>query len=300
MAKAKNDETAAAETNPPAINDLLAGLSDEERAELLALTGQNANLSGSKVPILKVNYCDVADVDGNTIKKGNFVYNQSSKTAEVEVVDESDGEVTKEERMLDLGTDLGKSIAVTVLGYRQQYSYYNADAKLRCNSQIFGQGEVPVGSNHKLECRSGKCPRRKDGLDKKEKCICQFVVPLLVEVAGEKQPALMYVKGSNYFPFNDYLKAAGPIPLFWAPTKMKTKVEKDGSVTYYVTSFELDTANPYPQLERDIYKGQVKGAIAQIEEHKKAQAQKQGNRQLVDRSEGPQDSLILDDEEIVF
>ena len=123
--------------------DFLALLSDEEKAEILALTGQNANLQGERVPLLKVNYCDVADKDGNTIKKGNFVYGQSSKTVEVEVTDE-DGDVVTEDRMENLGIDLGRSTSITILAYRQQYAYYNEDANKRCSSQVFGVGEVPV------------------------------------------------------------------------------------------------------------------------------------------------------------
>lgn len=299
MAKATTPPATKEETLPAVTaEDLLASMSPEERAEILALTGQNANTGNERIPVLKVNYCDTPDTTGREIKKGNFVYGQSSKTVEIEV--EEDGEKTKEDRMEDLGTDLGKSIQVTVLAYRQQYNYYNDDAKQRCASQVFGQGETPVGNNLKHECRSGKCPRRKEGIDKAQKCGCQFIVYSIVTVDGEKKPAISYVKGNNYFPFNDYLKQAGPVPLFFAPTKMKTKIEKQGSVTYYPMSLELDIQNAYSPLERGEYKEQVKGAIGQIEQHKAAQAQKHAAKQIAAPDEG-KDAVPFDvDDDIVF
>lgn len=304
MASAKDKKgTAANSENLPATNDaladLMASLSPEERAELLALTGQDAAGGGTKLPTIKVNYCDVPDVNGNEIKKGNFVFDQSSKTVEMEVTDE-DGDITTEDRMEDLGVDLGKSITVTALLYRQQYNYYNDDAKQRCSSQIFLRPEVPVGNTLKFECQGGKCPRRKDGLDKKEKCACQNLLYVLVDVNGEKKAAVMYVKGSSFFPFNDYIKAAGPIPLFFAPTKLKNKMEKQGTVTYFVTSFELDTANPYPALERKEYQTQAEAAKAMVEDFKKQQFQKTAQKQLVDKSAGEDAVPFMEDDDITF
>lgn len=310
MAKVTKETTAeetkavATQSNAELIAELLASMTPEEREEIAALTGQNANSSGDRIPVLKINYCDTPDTEGKEIKKGNFVYDQSSATVEVEVTDE-DGDVTKEERMENLGTDLGKSIQVTALAYRQQYNYYNNDDnKLNCRSQVFGAGEVPVGSNLKHECRGGKCPRRKEGIDKKDKCSCQFIVYVLVKVGEETKPAMMYIKGASYFPFNDYLKAAGPIPLYFAPTKMKTSVEKQGAVTYYPLTLTLDIPNAYPAIERDAYKEQMKGAVAQMDEHKKMAVQKSASKQIVDKSEGPQTATtpfdIEDDTEIVF
>ncbi len=64
MATKSTKATEAAATS----DDLYAGYTEEEKAELLALTGQNANLKGEKTPILKVNYCDLEDVNGNSVK----------------------------------------------------------------------------------------------------------------------------------------------------------------------------------------------------------------------------------------
>jgi hypothetical protein len=115
---------------------------------------------------------------------------------------------------------------------------------------------------------------------------------------------MMYIKGASYFPFNDYLKAAGPIPLYFAPTKMKTTVEKQGAVTYYPLTLTLDIPNAYPAIERDGFKEQMKGAVAQMDEHKKMAIQKSASKQIVDKSEGPksEDAInnIADDDDIVF
>lgn len=286
---------------PATQTDLLAFMTDEEKAEMLTLTGQEANLRGEKIPTIKVNYSDTPDVNGNTIKKGNFVYGQSSKTVEVDVVDE-DGDAAIEERMEDLGVDLGRIANITVLAYRQQYAFYSEDAKQRCNSQIFGTGETPVGSTLKHECRGGTCPRRKADVDKKEKCTCQYVVLCMVNVDGEEKPAMMYVKGSSFMPFSDYLKSAGQFPLPYASTKMKTKQEKQGSVTYFTVTFELDTANPYAPEIRERNKGLAKDAISGLETFKAQQSQKKASRQIVDKSAGAGavDVTQVSDDEIIF
>lgn len=309
---AKPQKETAAETTVPATTtdnvDLLAYLSDEEKAEMLALTGQTDGQRADKITHLKISYADTPDEKGNTIPKGNFVYGQSSKTVEIEVTDE-DGDTSTEVRMVDLGIDLGKSPKITILTSKQQYSYYNDDAKLRCNSQVFGAGETPVGSTLKHECRSGDCPRRKEGVDKKEKCTCQHVVVCLVDVEGEKKPALLYVKGASYMPFNEYLKAANtanngkPFPLFMAPTKLKNSQEKQGSVTYFVTAFNLLTTEAYDQATCLENFKQAKAANAQIAEYKAQAEQKSAAKQIVDRSAGKgaiDVSKIPDDDDIAF
>ena len=310
MAKpqAAKEETKAVATTDNNV-DLLAFLSDEEKAEMLALTGQADSMRGDKIPQLKVNYSDLAEESGRTIPKGNFVYNQSSKTVDVEITDE-DGDTSTEARAIDLGVDLGKSPKVTVLLTKQQYSFYHTDAKLRCNSQVFGADETPVGSSLKHECRSGDCPRRKDGVDRKEKCTCQHVVICLVEVDAEQKPALMYVKGKSFMPFSDYVKAANvanngkPFPLFMAPTKMKNTQEKEGSVTYYVTAFNLLTSEKYDDATCRTNYDQVKAASAQIETYKAQGAQKSAAKHLVDKSAGSGakniTNLTAGDDEIAF
>lgn len=293
MAKPSKEEakTTAVATTTDVPTDLLAFLSDEEKAEMLALTGQTDNSRADRIPVLRINYTDTPEESGRTIPKGNFVYNQSSKTVDVEVTDE-DGDTSTEPRMIDLGVDLGKTPKITILVSKQQYSYYNDDAKLRCNSQVFGGGETPVGTTLKHECRSGDCPRRKEGVDKKEKCTCQHVVVCLVDVDGEQKPALMYVKGASFMPFSDYLKAANtaasgkPFPLFLAPTKLKNSQEKQGSVTYFVTSFNLLVNEPYaPEVAKANYE-QAKAANAQMNDYKAQAEQKNAVKQLVGKSAG--------------
>jgi hypothetical protein len=281
----KNNDVQEAVVSLPATNDLFAGYSDEEKAELLALTGQVANLKADKVPVLKVNYCDIEDKDGNTVKKGNFVFNQNSKEF-------TDGDDIRVEA---IGDDLGKTPEITILAYRQQYAYYNDDAKQRCASQIFGSGEVPVGSTLKYECRSGKCPRRAEGIDRKDKCSCQYVVMAKVEVDGVSKPAMMYVKGKSYSTFSDYLKAAGTYPLMFAPTKLANKMEKQGSVTYFVTNFELLKDKPFSnQVGRENMQT-AKEAIGTLEDAKKANFQKAAVAQVVDKTAGSKATVVSSD-----
>lgn len=282
--------------------DPLAARSPEERAEILALTGQDS-VQRDRVPHLKVNYLDIADIHGNTIKKGNFVFNQSSKTVEIDVVYE-DGETITEDRAENLGVDLGRSTSITVLAVRQQYAFYHEDANLKCSSQIFGNGEVPVGNKLGYDCRGGKCPRRQPDLDKKEKCTCSNVVMCLVDIENIPTPALLYVKGSSYMPFQEYLKSAGQFPLPYAPTKIKTKQEKNGSVTYFTVSFDLETQNVFPPEIRERNKQLAKDAISGMEDYKAQQKQKSATKQLVDKSEGQSAKLIAgnskDDDDICF
>jgi len=303
MAKKDVAETKAVTTQADNA-DLLSFMTEEEKAEMLALTGQTDNQRADKIPSLKVNYCDTADEAGRVIPKGNFVYGQSSKTVDVEITDE-DGDVTTEARMVDLGVDLGKAPKITILTAAQQYSYYNDDAKLRCNSQIFRAGETPVGSTLKHECRSGNCPRRKEGVDKKEKCTCQHVLMCLVDIDGEQKPALMYVKGASFMPFNDYLKQANSdkFPLFCAPTKMKNAQEKQGSVTYFVTSFNLLTAERYSEEACKANFQMAKETNKAMQEYKAQIEQKNASKQLVSRSEGRNAvdvGMITNDDDIVF
>lgn len=297
-AKAKTEETVAAAA--VSIADLLSELSPEERAEVLALTGQDSQFS--RVPTLKINYCDVADIHGNTIRKGNYVFNQSAATKEVTVVE--DGEEVTEERMEDLGVDLGRSPSITVLAYWQQYTFYSNDAKQRCASQLFRGAEVPVGFNLKHECRSGNCPRRGKDVGKDDKCSCQFVVHCLVDIDGKPERAVMYVKGVGFIPFQDYLNTTGGIPLPYTATKLRNKQEKQGSITYFVPSFELDKTSLYPPEQRATNKQLALETVTAVDTQKNAAEQKQAARQLVGPSEGQKAidvTQIQDDaEDIVF
>lgn len=239
MAKQKDE----AQTSVPAtLDDLYAGFSPEELQELLGVSGQASTFSMDKTPILKVNYNgDVADKDGVTIKKGNFVLGQNSKE-----IRKDDGDICIEYA----GIDLGKTPKITVLTFGTKYSFYSDDAKQRCSSQlIMERGEKPVGNTLGHVCTGGTCPRRKEGVDKNEKCSCQYVVFCEVDVDGTKHKALMYLKGLSYMPFSDYLKDAGTAPLFFFPTELTAKMEKQGSVVYYIVSPKLLKDQPFPAVE---------------------------------------------------
>lgn len=242
-AKQKATEDAQVINDPTTVEDLYAGFSPEELQELLGVSGQASTFSMDKTPILKVNYNgDVEDKDGVTIKRGNFVLGQNSKE-----IRKDNGDICIEYA----GIDLGKNPKITVLTFGMKYSYYNDDAKQRCSSQlVMERGEKPIGNNLGHVCNGGTCPRRKEGVDKTEKCSCQWTVFCEVDVDGTKHKALMYLKGLSFMPFSEYLKEAGTLPLFFFPTELTTKMDKQGSVTYYTIFPKLLKDQPFNQIER--------------------------------------------------
>lgn len=282
-------------TLPANLNDLYAGFSAEEVAELLGVSGQSGMMGMDKTPVIKVNYCDLVDKDGNEIRKGNFVLGQNSKEIRSDT-----GDICIEY----IGKDLGKNPLITVLAFGTKYSYYNDDAKLRCSSQlVFDRfAEKPVGTNLKHVCSDGSCPRRAKDVDKKEKCASQFIV--FCEVGEDKEKAIMYVKGASYMPFNDYVKSAGTIPLFFCPTKLNTTMEKQGAVTYYIVKPELLVDQPFPQLERKTNFETAKQTKQAAEAFKAQQAQNT-KAQLAGPTEGrfaknAEDMAFEEDDNIVF
>lgn len=299
MAKQKVEE--AQVTNVPAtVDDLYAGFSQEELQELLGVSGQATTFSMDKTPILKVNYSDLEDKEGRSIKKGNFVLNQNSKEIRKE-----DGDIYVE----DVGIDLGKSPKITILTFGTKYSFYSDDAKQRCSSQlIMDRGEKPIGNTLGHVCNGGTCPRRKEDVEKKEKCSCQYVVFCEVEVDGTKHKALMYLKGLSYMPFSEYLKDAGTLPLFFFPTELTTKMDKQGSVTYYTIFPKLLKDQPFNQIERkenfDLAK-QTKHAAETFKQQQLTQGNKKGSALLAGPNEGLGATDVTDlpfdkDEDIKF
>lgn len=276
--KTKVEEAQVADV-PATLDDLYAGFSPEEMAELLGVSGQASTFSMDKTPILKVNYADLEDKDGKSIKKGNFVLGQNSKE-----IRKDDGDICIE----DVGIDLGKSPRITVLTFGMKYSYYNDDAKQRCSSQlIMERGEKPVGNTYGHVCNGGTCPRRKEGVDKKEKCSCQYVVFCEVDVEGTKHKALMYLKGLSYMPFSDYLKDAGTMPLFFFPTELTTKMDKQGSVTYYTVFPKLVKDQPFGQIERKANFDTAKQTKQAAETFKQQQLTQGGNKKGAALLAGP-------------
>lgn len=294
------EKEAPKEETPFTLDDLYAGFTAEELAEFFGVTGQAANVRNS-IPILKVNYCDIPDKAGNEIKKGNWVINQNSSEVEVEVVDEDGGKVI-ETRVEDIGVDLGKTIQVTVLTYGYRYSYFpkDKDKKKMCSSQlVFDRNkEKAVGSNYGFEC-GPKCPKRSKDGDQKDKCSCQWVIYVRVPMPdGSKLDAMLYAKGKSYMPFQDYVESAGTIPLFFAPTKLTAKMEREGSVTYFVLGFELLKEKPYPLLEVKENGAKAKEHRDGAELYKQQQIQNKASRQaqIADKNEGRSATLIKDEE----
>lgn len=239
--------------------DLYAGLSPEDVATMLAMSGQAANAGFEKAPLLKVNYSAKKDKDGNQVDLGNFVLNQSIKTVDGKKVVEY------------IGKDLGPSPEVTVIKVAKQYSYYNDKKELRCASQLITEpGEVPIGNTLKHDCMGGKCPRRAKEIDKKEKCSCQFVVYL--EAGPDKDKCIMYFKGVSFMPFKEYIDSVGQDPIFFYPTTFRTKEQSMGTVDYYIVYPEIDKTRPYPLEVRKENMEKLKAVSKDIQGFKMQQA----------------------------
>lgn len=239
--------------------DLYAGLSPEDVAEMMRLTGQAANVNYEKSPILKINLCGKPDKNKNRADIGNFVLNQSIKVI--------DGNRSVE----DIGKDLGDSPEITVIKVAKQFSYYNDQKDLRCASQLITESnEVAVGYNLKHACSGGTCPRRATGIDKKERCTCQYVV--YVEAGPDKDKALMYFKGINFMAFKEYLDSASPDPTIFYPTVLTTKEKTMGSVTYYEIYPQLDKNRPYDIATRKDNMDKLRAVSRDITSYKASQS----------------------------
>lgn len=246
--------------------ELLEGLSDEEKAIVGKLTGQDNGGGGSKTPVVKINF-NRADTNGKKVPKGNFVLGQKA------------GMVDGKPATLEIGTDLGDKLEAVLLKIGTQYSYFSNDPKKRCSSQIICErGEVPVGNNLKNVCNDRSCPRRKEGIDKAEKCPSQYIAFLRLP-EGTKLPdgtpapvAMMYLKGTNYMPFKEYVEGElKGIPAF-ALTSVITTTEEGNAVPYWQMHF----AKGKP-VSKEIFKENfqlVSGISTQLVEYKQENAKK--------------------------
>jgi len=280
-------------TNDP-YAELMAGLSDEERAILGRLTGQdNTGGGGSKTPIVKINYREKTAADGTKVPKGNFCVGQKNEVKDGKTV------------LATAGTDLGETLEAVILKVGTQYSAWSTDPKKRCSSQVICErGEVPVGYNLKNVCNDKSCPRRKEGVEKEDKCVNQHVVYLRLP-AGVKLPdgtdcpvAMFYVKGTSYKPFQEYMESLKGIPSIALTTKFKTTEEESGSTLFYVLGFEKGQAVPAAIFKENF--AMVTGINNQLVEYKQSQATKM----LEDKSSGSGSSeggvKVINDDQITW
>ena len=232
MAKTKPTET-------DAYQELLDLLTDEEKENLARLTGQGNGGVKSTLVNLPENV-KIHKINIKIKRKGNFVLGQSSKTV--------DGKKVLEHA----GTDLGEKLNCVILKVGTQYSFWSEDPKKRCSSQIICErGEVPTGYNYKSVCNDKSCARRKDGLEKGDRCINQHVVYLRLP-AGTKLPdgtdcpiAMFYVKGTSYKAFQDYInEGLKGIPTIAVTTKFSTEEDEQGATVFY--RLKSDKGEPVP------------------------------------------------------
>lgn len=268
MAK-ETKTTAATQSQEDAYAELKGLLSEEELAILMKLTGQEQQGGGgTRTPVIKVNYKERADVNGKKVAKGNFVIGQKSGLVEGKKV------------LQEVGTDLGDTLKAIILKVGTQYSYWNENKALCCSSQIITEkGETPVGYNLKNVCSDGSCPRRKEGVDKKDRCPSQYVVYFRMP-EGTKLPdgtdcpvAMMYVKGTSYKPFQTYLdEELKGIPTIAVVTEISTTEEEQGSTIYFVESFKKGAVVPKEVFKQNFEL--VSGVDKQLLEYKDQQKQK--------------------------
>ena len=247
MAKVVKEETVVEETKAvaPIEEDMYAGFSDEERAELLGLTGQAANLTFDRIPVLKINQIssDVQDSvpEGLRVKMGNFVLNQSTKKVGDNVEIEA------------IGEDCGPAPEITILKIAKQYFYWpsDGDTKKMCMSQLLLEpGERPIGSKYGFDCADKSCPKRnmeKDG------CKCQ--IQAYSKVGPEHKQAVYTAKGDSYIPFDNFVKKAADEkkPLFFFPTKLTTVKKTQGTNTYWVITPVMQETPYAPEEKRRLF-----------------------------------------------
>lgn len=278
------------------------GLSPEEIAELLDLTGQSTVYNIDKTPVLKINKFGIDDVNGKSVKMGHFVLGQIAK--------EKNGEV---EEIEEIGEDFGPKPEITIIKFGEQFTFFpkNKDKNQICNSQIVLEpGEKAIGSRLGHECKDGTCPKRNNDLDKDERCSCSVIA--FCEVTnkeGEKKKALMYFKGTSFMPFQDYVKDAGKFPLFFAPTILETERKINGNNVYWIIKPRLLKERPYTAEDRMInfsVAKEINSNVREFEAQRKLRAQEQ-RRQLPGRSAGAPGALdkgapvsATDEEDIAF
>ena len=226
-----------AKTATPSIEEILAkakaNMTPEQRAALEATTGANKS-DGDATPKLKRNSQERKDSKGKRIAKGNWVVGQKVTTmGDKSILDEA-------------GTDLGEELDVEILLIGQQYTYYSPDANKRCNSPLCFGKEIndAVGSKLGHTCSDKSCPRRAEGLDKKERCTVQWVVYLRLP-EGTKLPdgtdcpvAKLYLSGDNYMPFKEYVnETLAGTPAGAVVTRITGEERTHGAVLYFVNEY---------------------------------------------------------------
>lgn len=205
------------------LDDILKDLTEEQRAEILQMTGQAQNVKFDKTPTLKINGEHKADVNGNKIEIGNWVLGQVIKTGQ-----------DKKKIIENIGVDCGPDPDIIIYKVGRQYSYWNDDKNKRCNSNIVCEpGDKPFGQgalSYQCNAKENGCPRRAKDCAKGDRCPAQQVV--FATVNG--QPCMLYVKGDSYMPFSEYLDSFGTMPYFAFHTKLTKEEASKGATEYFI------------------------------------------------------------------
>lgn len=196
----------------------------------MAKTDNTVYASINKLPILKIQYDDESKFD-----KGVWVLGQVKK----------DGKIIEEGRVVS---------QIVILRVKNKYLYIKTEnnKNLVCSSPLFNQGERIEGNFFHNEC--GKNCKYRNEI--KDKCKAQKVVYACAVVKNDEGKVemidcIMYMKGTSYMPFVDYISEASileiedksktkhvyNLPYYSFITNLGSGKEKNQSVNYFIAKF---------------------------------------------------------------
>jgi len=200
-------------------------------------SAQQAESTGNRLPLLKVNYQD-EDNDGNTLKKGLFALN------------------------LPTGTVYGADVTVRVFADYMQYLDYDPNENAVVNKTIIHRvGDEPIDETGGLRC--GKPTSKElremdaDAKLKYKDITCFRYMYSTVTMADAKDgagndvevqdvPCLLRLKGASFLSFStDVIEPCRnqKLKFMEVTSKLVTTRQKNGSVTYFTVGFEPDFSN---------------------------------------------------------
>lgn len=117
-----------------------------------------------------------------------------------------------------------------------------------CSSHYFINHGTTVTGDKYGSCLS--CPKKAKDIDKNLKCKSQRVVfAIAITTEGEKVPCMAYLQGSNYMPFNNFVKELSQVRLGNEVRQIalysrmtifeESKMEINGANDYYIAQYSL-------------------------------------------------------------
>lgn len=203
---------------------------------LAAQMGMSQN-TGEYLPVLKINY-NAEDENEKRLPLGQFV-------------------VTDQEIPI-----YAKKVRIRPLAMHYQYQQYDADANKMVNQTVLNTNFRQEFLDEKGTVRCGRPDSKsfRDMSDERKKMYsditCTRQIRCLVSYEGEDKdgnkhkvenlPAVLRLRGANFMPYEEEFEKRLPKGRkpwdYWAELTLKR--QKNGSVTYYIISFDPDLNNP--------------------------------------------------------